>query len=515
MDYEQVPSSAAAPFPELMSHPFPVPRTTDLSTGRAWRPSSSVIRLIFSSAASLIAPVLLLAPALAVSSLAQAVSREEVQAAMRRAATFYRTRVASHGGYVYYYSSDLSRRWGEGKATAEQIWVQPPGTPSVGIAYLKAHAATRDEFYLEAAREAAEALVYGQLESGGWANAIDFDPKGNLVAKYRQGRGQGRNYSSLDDGVTQAALTFLMQADRAHGFQHSAIHEAAEFARASLLAAQFPSGGFPQGWSGPVTAHPPARASYPAYDWRTENRIKNYWDMPTLNDGLAGTVAATLIEAWETYKDQRCRKALEKLGDFLLLAQMPDPQPAWAQQYDLQMRPIWARKFEPPAIAGRESQDAAETLLLIHRVTGNAKYLEPVPRALAYLKRSLLPDGQLARYYELTSNKPLYMTRDYQLTYDDSDVPQHYGWKTKSHVVKIEKALQAARTRRPPSAPKVPDAAEVRAILSALDGEGRWVSTYDGQSLVGQPRFQKGESFIASEVFSKNLTILSRYLLGQ
>ncbi len=38
------------------------------------------------------------------------------------------------------------------------------------------------------------------------------------------------------------------------------------------------------------------KASFPDYDWRTVGRIKNYWDMYTLNDGLAGTVTATLID---------------------------------------------------------------------------------------------------------------------------------------------------------------------------------------------------------------------------
>ena len=93
--------------------------------------------------------------------------RTAAMAAMHKATTFYRTKVASHGGYVYYYSVDLQQRWGEGEATADQIWVQPPGTPSVGMAYLKAYAATRSRDYLDAATEAAQSLVYGQLQSGG------------------------------------------------------------------------------------------------------------------------------------------------------------------------------------------------------------------------------------------------------------------------------------------------------------------------------------------------------------
>jgi PelA/Pel-15E family pectate lyase len=438
------------------------------------------------------------------------VAPAEVQAAMKKAATFYRTKAAVHGGYVYYYAPDLSRRLGEGVATAEQVWVQRPGTPTVGLAFLRAHAATGDAFYLEAAREAAEALVYGQLESGGWTNAIDFDPRGKQVAQYRGGRGRGRNYSSLDDGQTQHALRLLMHTDRALGFKHAAIHEAAEYARAALLAAQFPSGGFPQVWTGPVAPHPAVKASFPDYDWRTENRIKDYWDLPTLNDDLAGHVATALFDAWEIYKDERYRAALVKLGDFLLLAQLPDPQPGWAQQYDTKMRPVWARKFEPPAVAGRESQDALETLLRIHRLTGDKKYLAPFPRVLAYLRKSRLPDGRLARYYELGTNQPLYMTRNYALTHDDRDLPDHYGWKIDSRLDAIEAALKSPA---PASAP--PTAEQAREILRALDAEGRWLSTDTGQPLVGQPKFKPGEQFIASEVFCRNLEALSDYLAAQ
>ena len=90
---------------------------------------------------------------------ADAPPRAQVLAAMKKAATCYRQKAATHGGYVYYWSPDFSKRWGEGQATAAQIFVQPPGTPAVGMAFLKAYAATGDGYYLDAAREAAESLV--------------------------------------------------------------------------------------------------------------------------------------------------------------------------------------------------------------------------------------------------------------------------------------------------------------------------------------------------------------------
>lgn len=442
----------------------------------------------------------------------ETISKDAVRSTMRKAATFYREQVALYGGYVYYYSRDLSLRWGEGTATPTQIWVQPPGTPAVGMAFLKAYEATKDRYYLEAAHEAAGALIYGQLQSGGWTHSIEFDPQSTHAGRYRNGKGHGRDFTSLDDGVTQTALRFLMQLDRALEFKNPEIHEAVVYAKAALLKAQFANGGFPQGWAGPVQEHPVVKASFPTYEWRTENRLKNYWDLPTLNDGVCGHVASTLIDAWQIYHDESCRAALARLGDFLILAQMPEPQPAWAQQYHHEMHPAWARKFEPPAIASRESQDAIQTLLRIYEATGDKKYLAPIPPALAYLKRSLLPNGQLSRYYELQTNKPLYLTHDYQLTYDDSDLPDHYGWKIDSRIAKLESALAKVKPSIPVTKPKARTEDQIRTIMTNLDAEGRWTSTYSGQGLVGQPKFKKGDPFIASEVFIKNIEALADFL---
>jgi len=446
---------------------------------------------------------------------ADSMLRDEALRTLKKAAAYYREKVASHGGYVYYYSTDLQQRWGEGKASPDTIFVQPPGTPTVGTAYLDAYAATNDGLYLEAAREAAEALVDGQLESGGWTQVIHFaPPERGRLGKYRHGRVGSWNVSSLDDGQTQAALQFLVRADQAMNFRHARIHEAALYGLDALLQAQFPNGAFPQGWRGPVEPQPVVKAKFPDYDWKTEGRVKNYWDYYTLNDNLAGTVAHTLIDAHQVYRDNRYKVALEKLGDFLILAQMPEPQPGWCQQYNYEMVPIWARKFEPPAITGWESQDVMETLIQITLHTGEQKYLEPIPRALAYFNKCLLPDGTIARYYEFRTNRPLYMDARYQLTYDDSAAPAHYGWKQVARLEEIERALQAARRGTVPtrSRPAQELREEVRRIVQELDAEGRWIATYAGERLVGQPEFERGFRYISSGVFSRNVETLSEYL---
>ena len=58
---------------------------------------------------------------------------------MRRAVEFFDGTVIRRGRVSVAYAADLALREGEGKATASQAWTQPPGTPSVGMALLRAY----------------------------------------------------------------------------------------------------------------------------------------------------------------------------------------------------------------------------------------------------------------------------------------------------------------------------------------------------------------------------------------
>jgi hypothetical protein len=188
-----------------------------------------------------------------------------------------------------------------------------------------------------------------------------------------------------------------------------------------------------------------------------------------------------LLEAARIYGESRYLEAARRGGDFLLLAQMPDPQPAWAQQYDEQMQPAWARLFEPPSITGGESQSVIRILLTLYRETGDARYIEPLPRALEYLRRTVLPEDPdpplrkkrlcpagtpcLARFNELRTNRPLYITKGtqvrvpgqatirpdgYEVSYDDSSTIEHYAmWVNGSWIGEIADELARLRGADP------------------------------------------------------------------
>lgn len=446
----------------------------------------------------------------------------EVRQALVRAAEFYTRQVATHGGYVYRYSADLQKSEGEGKTTRDTVWVQPPGTPAVGLALLEAWEQTGEPVLLEGATAAGECLIRGQLRSGGWTDRIEFADGDRRKFAYRVDpptKKRQFNVSTFDDDKTQSALRFLIRLDATRNFQDAPLHEAVTFALEAILKNQFPNGGWGQGFETPPdpAKFPVQPASYPE-SWPRKYPGGDYWWFYTFNDNAIADTIETLLLAGEVYREDRYRAAALKAADFILLAQLPEPQPAWAQQYDFQMHPVWARKFEPAAISGGESQGLIRTLLSVYVETGDRKYLAPIPRALAYLKRSELPDGRLSRFYELQTNKPLYFTKTYELTYDDGDLPTHYGFQVSSRVDDLQKqydrtaALPADKLigqRRSRATPKgsQPSAGEVARVVEALDERGAWVETgrlkYHGKA-------EPTDRIIDSVTFAKNLDVLSR-----
>ena len=185
------------------------------------------------------------------------------------------------------------------------------------------------------------------------------------------------------------------------------------------------------------------------------------------------------------------------------------------------MHPCWARKFEPASITGGESQGAMRILMRLFVETGDRKFLAPIPKALDYLDRSRLPDGKLARFYELKTNKPLYFTKTYELTYDDSDMPTHYGFKLDGKldplrreydcVAKLTGKELADRRERKPARPKPSSSLEAQAktLMESLDARGAWVE--DGQ-LKYHGKGDPTRRVIDSGTFIKNIGTLSRYL---
>jgi hypothetical protein len=471
--------------------------------------------------------VYLLLPPLA---LAQSgASRDEVLRAMRKATSFFVDQVSTEGGYHFLYTDDLSFGRSESGQGPTQIEFQRAGTPAVTSAYLQAYAATKDRLYLEAARKAGHAYVRGQLCSGGWDYLAEFDPEKRKQYEYRLDNNCGadkRGVTNLDDNVTQSAVRMLMRLDHALGFKDREIHDAVKYALDKLVEAQYPNGAWPQRFK-EKSDHsnlPVKRASYPD-GWSRKWPGIDYQQHYTFNDNTLADAIDMMLEAARIYKQPKYLNSAKRGGEFILLAQMPDPQPAWAQQYDVNMHPAWARAFEPPSVTGGETQSILRILMVLYRETGDKKYLEPIPRALAYLKRSILPptanpsevrrrvgDPALARFYELRTNRPLYITKGsrvqapglgnhsvdgYEISYDDRSVITHYSvlvsgkWLTdvEEEYQQLLKA-DAATLRRPDVLTGLSPWSErtrgesalssaveqVRRLIESMDERGAWVT---------------------------------------
>jgi len=406
--------------------------------------------------------------------------------ALHRCTEYLVTRVSYRGGYVGSYLPDLSDQWGETHCKRWEHWIQPPGSPATGMALLDAWRATGDPIHLDAARKCADALVWGQLECGGWDYIVDLSPEGERRYFYRHNRNspdpalkRGRNRGTFDDDTSQAATRFLMELDAVLQQKDAEIHEAVMAALDWVLKAQYPNGGFPQG--------------YPLFP-------RGYHNFVTYNDNNMFYIQQVLETAWRQYGDPRYRQALLKLGDFFLASQMPEPQPVWCQQYDADLKPAWARRFEPPAVTACESIGVMRALIRMALFTEDPKYLKPIPPALAWYRRSRLPNGRWARFYELKTNRPLYFTSDhrttYRLTYSDHDLPDHYSFNKCPYPSSVERqyneimkigipAWKAAHRPHSPAGEEARRRAEsmesvVREVLQAQTPNGVWLDRVKG-----------------------------------
>ena len=458
---------------------------------------------------------------------------EQARKAISKAVHFFRSEIATEGGYLAQYSEDMSMRQGERIATETMIWIQPPGTPAVGMVYLDAYAATQDTAYMNAAIDVARALVWGQLSTGGWDYDVDFDPEGSKRWHYRRDAEAGdtdpvkrQHRSVFDDDTSQAAMRLLMRVDSILDFKDSSIHNAVTFGLDAFLRVQYPNGAWPQRWETLTKPddYPVLKARYPD-SWPRVWPEVDYRNFYTFNDNAIADVIEVMLEAHRTYDDQRYLDAALKAGDFMILAQMPEPQPTWAQQYNHQMEPAWARRFEVASVTGGESFGVMKSLLDLYVHTGEKRFLESVPPALAWAKRSVLPNGQMARFYELKTNTPLYFVRDtYELTYSDADMPTHYGFKTTGqsridftdrYLERVNsqdrEVLKAKSLARWSGEVTDADREEVARIIADLDDRGRWVE--DGHmrpSVRGKPRIPA--RVISVRTFNRNLGKLTRLI---
>ncbi len=362
------------------------------------------------------AAALAVAPRAVASAPAASADRPAILAAMKRASKFMTDEASVGGGYVWSALPDFSRRWGELEASPTMIWVQPPGTATMGHLFLDALHATGVAWYYEAAKSAADALIRGQHPSGGWNYVIDTAGEDSLKRWYETFGANAwrmeefqRYYgnATFDDAGTAEASQLLLRLylEKRERQYCAPLMRAIAF----VLDSQHPSGGWPQRW--------PAVAAKDG-EGAGLHGLADYTGYITFNDDVAGENVKFLIFCYQTLGEKRLLPAIHKAMDCFLACQQPAPQAGWGLQHDpATLKPAAARSYEPEAFATHTTASNIEQLFSFYRLTGDAKYLARVPEALAWLDSVRLPvalhrDGrEHPTFIEPGTNKPLYVHR--------------------------------------------------------------------------------------------------------
>jgi|GEM_PF-1478111 len=370
----------------------------------------------------------------------------------------------------------------------------PPAPPQAA-----AHSLPLDRdaaFYLSPeARHIGDTILSFQMPSGGWARNLDVAGPARL-------RGQaftpGESDASADE-VAHSSAALDATANDIHFLAHLAAalpaaggdpyRAAALRGLQFLLAAQFPNGGWPQVW-------PLEGGSHDALAFNDDVLTDSAQTL-----ALAAVGTHTPLEDFGFVPaDLRLQskfaaaRALQCVLATQLSAPAGDPKPGfaiWAEQYDpLTLAPVAARTYEPAAFSANDSAailqylmqlpapspelvqriDAAAAWLAAHEINGYSWTLKGVDGKPSPDGKHLLANPRAnplwARFYSLTTAKPIFGDRDKSIHDDVADLSAErrngYSW----YGTWPQRALDAYTlwkgqhpTALPPAPPPTPAAA--------------------------------------------------------
>ena len=282
-----------------------------------------------------------------------------------------------------------------------------------------------------AARELADTVMQYQSEQGGWPKSTDLSVRPASVSEVPVA-GDGRA-NTIDNDATTLPMKFLARVASTTG--DSSYRRSFERGLDYLFAAQYANGGWPQFW--------PLRGN-------------EYFSRITYNDNAMILVMELLRgvaggQAPYDFVDQARRKqaaAAIKLGlDCILKTQVRQDGvlTAWSAQHDeTTLEPAWGRTYEPPSLSGGETVGILRYLMSIENpppeviaaIEGGVTWLQQVAIKGVRLQEVLNPDARLerivtadddapllwARFYELGTNRPLFLDRDSVYRYNFSEL---------------------------------------------------------------------------------------------
>ena len=283
---------------------------------------------------------------------------------------------------------------------------------------------TREWYASGDARAAADSVILYQTPVGGWPKNTD------LLAPPSSPDAVGQ--PTIDNGATTTPMRFLALVVNGTGDARYRI--AFERGMDYLFAAQYPNGGWPQYF--------PLREGYYSRITYNDNAMVNVLEL--LRDASAGDAPYAFVDQ---ARRARASAAVARGIDVILQSQLEQEGQltAWCAQHDERtLEPAWARSYEPPSISGGESVGIVRFLMsvedpspeIVASIEGAVRWLRSVTMSGVRVHRIPKPDGRVeriliedpeapplwARFYELGTNRPLYLDRDSVYRYDFSEI---------------------------------------------------------------------------------------------
>ncbi len=359
---------------------------------------------------ALVASTAALAGATALPARAAAPDAAAIRRTMRTAAQYMVDHVSHEGGYLWQVLPDRSREWGEMEAYPTSVWIQNPGTPLVGQLYLDAYHATGDDYFYQAACKAADVLIRGQLDSGGWSYMFDLAGEASIRKWYDTiGRNGWRleefqhyyGNGTFDDSCTSDVAKFMLRIylEKREAKYKASLDKVIKF----ILDSQYPVGGWPQ--------------RYPLKDEFHDHGLPDYTSFITFNDDVSAENIEFLLMVWQTLGDERVLDPIHRGMACFAKAQQPQPQPAWGLQHTVaDLKPAGARTYEPPAFVSHTTAINCALMMDFYELTGDTIFMKRLPEAFAWLDRIRLPASMKAprpypTFVGIGTNAPMFVHR--------------------------------------------------------------------------------------------------------
>lgn len=348
--------------------------------------------------------VLLLASVSSFAANNKKLTNADVLASMKKATEYMMNTVSYNGGFVWSYLPDFSRQWGEMEAKRTMVWTQS-STPEVGHVLLDAYHATGDEYYYEMAKKVANALIWGQLDCGGWNYCFDFAGEESLKDWYATVGANGwrleefQHYygnATFDDSASTDCGKFLLRvyAEKYDPIYLPPLEKFLNF----VLESQYPCGGWPQ--------------RYPLmYDHPFQGKA-DYSSFVTLNDDVIPQCIDFLVQCYQVLGKQGLKEPIYRAMYLCIALQQGKPYAGWADQYTVtDLKPAHARSYEPVGINGGTTPHMINQMYEYYSLTGDTRFIARIPDAIDFLESMALPQSEIEKSGRRVGNGSIMIPR--------------------------------------------------------------------------------------------------------